>query len=216
MHLTGDSLKDEMYLCHTHTHTHIHIYIYIYSHPHQIVSLYYISSVWLDTLDVSCWDRNKQNLRKTDILPFIHFGNLRQLRNLTHFVLAFVRLHVALLDTGVLNSLEKLWFTRIALVRVRERERERERGRGGRERVWVSEWASLHMLAQTSEYVSIYTLFVILWRCHCYYISWYIFLIHRRFNLFFFYLSFPFSIDKLDWNKVIFNRVGKERLLKNE
>ena len=40
---------------HTHTHAHIYIYIYIVIHR-QTISLYYKSSVWLDTRDASSWD----------------------------------------------------------------------------------------------------------------------------------------------------------------
>ena len=35
-------------------------YMYIVMHR-QTVSLYHNSSVWLDTQDVSCWDRNPPN-----------------------------------------------------------------------------------------------------------------------------------------------------------
>ena len=47
---------------HTHTHTHIYIYIYIYIDIHrESDSLYHNSSVRLDTLGYSSWDRNPPN-----------------------------------------------------------------------------------------------------------------------------------------------------------
>ena len=39
----------------------IYIYIYLVIHR-QTVLLYHNSSVWLDTLEISCWDRKPPNL----------------------------------------------------------------------------------------------------------------------------------------------------------
>ena len=46
----------------------------------------------------------------------MQFGNLRQLGKLTHFVLTFVCLDIALSDTGMLNSFKEFCITRMAVV----------------------------------------------------------------------------------------------------
>ena len=91
------------------------MYIYIVIHRHT-VSLYHNSSVWLDTLDVWSWDRNLPNFMLDLVLntqPQATHGSSGIIR---YYIIAFVCLHFALLDTRVLSSLEELCTTLVAAV----------------------------------------------------------------------------------------------------
>ena len=102
-----------IYIC-----VYIYIYIYIIIHR-QTVSLYYNSSVWLDTQDVWSWDWNLPNF--TLDLVFYCSASRQHVSSgiIRHYVVAFVCLHFALPDTRVLNSMKSFtvceWHLLIAL-----------------------------------------------------------------------------------------------------
>ena len=80
------------------------------------LSLYHNSSVWLDIQDISSWDWNPPNFVGISILPLSLQATYATSRIIMHYVLVFVCLHFALLDTRVLSVLEELCITRLAAV----------------------------------------------------------------------------------------------------
>ena len=110
-------IKYTQYQWKTHTYIYIYIYIYIYSKvyyqyiyiyiyiviPSQTASLYHISSVWLDTLDVSSRDRNTLNFTPGQWHnPSSQYVNQRQLQNLAHMY------HLSLVYIFTLSAIEEL------------------------------------------------------------------------------------------------------------
>ena len=90
----------------------------IYCHP-QTVSLYHNSSVWLDTKDASSWDQNPPNF--TLDLIIIPLGQQATYVSLVTYNAFCINFHFffyifTLLDTRVLNSLEELSITRVAVI----------------------------------------------------------------------------------------------------
>ena len=59
----GSSCPTTITIIPRHTHSHTHIFIH-----RQTVSFYHNSSVWLETHDVSSWDRTRLTLRQSEIL----------------------------------------------------------------------------------------------------------------------------------------------------
>ena len=95
-----------------------YIYIYIYNVIYrQIVLLYHNYSMWLVTQDASSWDRKPPNFTLDMVSNYsaisatgVSSGIIRHM-----YQLSFC-LHFALSVTRVLNSLEELCNTRVAVV----------------------------------------------------------------------------------------------------
>ena len=95
----------------------IYIYIYIYSHPHT--DCFVVSQLFSVARHVGSF---KLRLKPTkpyvrlSIIPLNHQSTYVSSGIIRHYEVAFVCLHFALPDTGVLNSYEKLCITRVAAV----------------------------------------------------------------------------------------------------
>ena len=78
-------------------------YMYIVIHR-QAVSFYQNCSVWLDTQGASSWDPNPPNFTP-GLVSYRSANSATYVSSaiITHFVLAFVYLHFALPDTGLLK-----------------------------------------------------------------------------------------------------------------
>ena len=99
-------------------HKWIYIYIYIYIYISSSTDNCFVLSQLFSVTRLAGRSKLRSNPVKIYAcignLPLSQYGNQRQLEKLTDFVLAFVCLHFALSDTGVLCSLEELWITRVA------------------------------------------------------------------------------------------------------
>ena len=94
----------------------IYIYIYILSSTDRQFRCITTLQLTKHTGGFKLGSKPAKLYSRLDIFLLSHFDDIRQLRNLTHFVLTFVCLHFTQSDTGVLNSLEELCNTQVAAV----------------------------------------------------------------------------------------------------
>ena len=102
---------------HTHIQAHIYIYIYIYNHPHT--DCFIVSQLISVARHAECF---KLGLNPDQLYIRLSIISLSQQSTyvrsgiIRHYVIAFACLHLALLDTRVLNSYEELWIVRVAVI----------------------------------------------------------------------------------------------------